>query len=541
MDLILFNGKIITMDPLHPFVQAVGVKDGKVFKVGENDEVLSLKDNKTLVVDLNGKLLVPGFNDSHMHLLSFGASLQKADLTGSRSINDIVEKTKEFISKNGIEPGQWVQGTGWNHDYFDEKRFPTRYDLDKISIEHPICLARACTHICIVNSKALEIIGVDKNTPQLEGGYFDIDESKEPTGAFREKALSLVYDKIPEPSAEDIKSMIIKAANLALEQGLTSIQSDDFEAVPGKDYKKVIQAYKELQESGSLPLRIYQQCLLPNIEKLDSFIDSGYMTGMGNEFYKIGPLKLLADGSLGARTACLCEPYSDDPSTKGIPVYSQEEMDTLVLRGHNSGMQLAIHCIGDRTSYMAFESIEKAQKLNPRTDARHSIVHCQITDEVLLDKYAKFDIVALIQPIFLNYDIHMAEKRIGRERLSTSYSFKGMLNRGVHVALGSDCPVEPFDVMPGIYCAVTRKDLNGYPEGGWMPEQKLTVHEALYAYTLGAAYASFEEDIKGSIIPGKLADMALLSEDIYSIQPERIKDVEILMTIVNGKIAYSKK
>lgn len=540
MSLILTNGKIVTMDPSNPRAEAVAVKNGQFVKVGSNEDVLPFKDENTKVIDLEGKMLVPGFIDSHMHLLYYGNSLQTVDLSGSKSIEEIIQRAKTFIANHPLQENQWVQGGGWNQDYFDIKRFPNRYDLDKISTEYPIAFTRACYHVVIVNSKALELTGITKGTSQVEGGHFDVDENGEPLGIFRENARYLIYDKIQEPDLDGVKNMIISGCKNALRQGITSIQTDDLEALPSKDFEKVLKAYTELSEDGQLPIRIYEQCLLPHIDRLQKFLDLGYRTGNGNAFFKIGPLKLLGDGSLGARTAYLCKPYADDPSTCGIPVFTQEELDELVTTAHNSGMQIAIHGIGDKIMYMAFESLEKAQRQNPRKDARHGIVHCQITDEILLDKFKELDAIAYIQPIFIGYDLHIVEDRIGKERTKTSYNWKGLFDRGVHVACGSDCPVEPFDVLPNIYAAVTRKDLSGYPENGWLPEQKLTVDQALYGFTLGAAYASFEENIKGSIEVGKLADMVVLSDDLYAIDPDKIKDVSVEMTFVGGHLAYRK-
>jgi predicted amidohydrolase YtcJ len=541
MDLILINGKIITMNASNPRAEAVAIKNGKFAKVGSNDTVLAFKSDNTEIIDLKEKMLVPGFNDSHMHLLNFGYSLQMVDLSGTKSIEEIIDRSKDFISKNNFEPGTWIKGKGWNQELFSEKRFPNRYDLDKISTEYPICFTRSCLHITVVNSKALELAGINKNTPQVEGGLFDVDEKGEPLGIFRENARQLIYDNIPDPSIEDIKNMILDASNLALSKGITSIQSDDFEALPGKNFENVIKAYKELNENGKLPIRIYEQCLLPHIDRLKTFLDMGYRTGQGNEFFKIGPLKLLGDGSLGARTAYMCKPYADDPSTSGIPVFTQEELNELIITAHDAGMQVAVHSIGDRMMYMAFEAIEKAMSKNPRNNARHGIIHCQITDENLLNKFKDLDIVAYIQPIFTSSDWQIVVERIGKERAKTTYNWKTMVDMGVHIACGSDCPVEPFDVLPGIYASVTRKDLNGNPENGWLPEQKLTVDEALYGFTLGGAYASFEDDIKGSIEECKLADMAVLSDDIYEINPDKIKDVTVEMTFVGGKLAYQKK
>lgn len=541
MSLILYNGKIRTMNAEKPLCEAVAVENGKIVKVGTNEEILELKKNDSEAIDLKGKVMVPGFNDSHMHLLSYGYSLQSINLVGTKSIEEIIDKVGKTISSRKIEKGKWVRGRGWNHDYFvDEKVFPTRYDLDKISIEHPIALTRTCGHVVVVNSKALEIAGITKDTAQVEGGKFDLDENGEPLGIFRENAQELIYRSIPEPTVEEIKKMLEEGMKNANACGITSIQTDDFEAIPGKNYQNIIRAYNELRNEGKMSTRIYEQCLLPSMERLIGFLNKGYKTGYGDEFFRIGPLKLLGDGSLGARTAALTKHYEDDPSTYGIAVYEQEELDEIVNTAHNHEMQIAIHCIGDRAMYMAFEALEKVLKKNPRENHRHGIVHCQITDEYLLDKFKELDILAYIQPIFLDYDWHITESRIGSDLTKTSYNWKTLIDKGVHVSCGSDCPVESFNVLNGIYEAVTRKDLKGEPKEGWLPEQKLTVEEAVYAYTMAGAYSSFEENIKGSIEEGKLADMVVLSQDIFEIPEDDIKNTEVEMTVFNGEIVYKK-
>ncbi|MCY6369182.1 amidohydrolase [Clostridium ganghwense] len=540
MDVILMNGKIITMDVTTPECEAVAFKGGRIVKVGNNEEILSLKSDNTEIIDLERNMVVPGFNDSHMHLLNYGYALQKIDLTYSNSIEDLIEKGKAFLDNKKIQKGKWILGRGWNQDDFNEKRFPTKYDLDKISTQYPICYTRTCGHAAIVNSKALEIAGITKETAQVEGGKFDLDINGEPLGIFRENALELIYSKIPTPTIEEIKDMILTAAKEAVKDGITSIQTDDFEAMPDKNFQKVIRAYKELKESGELPIRIYQQCLLPEIDKLKEFLKLGYKTGEGDEYFKFGPIKLLCDGSLGARTAYMTQPYADDETTCGIYYYSQEDLEEMVVTAHDRGMQIAVHCIGDKAMYMAIDSFEKALQKSYVKDHRHGIIHCQITDEILLDKFKKLNLIAYIQPIFLDYDLHIVEERVGKNRAKTTYNWKGMVDRGIHIACGSDCPVESFNIMKNIYSAVTRKDLNGYPKEGWLPEQRLTVYEALYGFTLGAAFASFEENIKGTITPRKLADMVVLSKNIFEINFNEIKDVEVLMTFIGGKLVYKK-
>ncbi|WP_165920220.1 amidohydrolase [Tissierella praeacuta] len=537
MDLILINGKIHTMDKERNIVEAIGINGDIIEKVGTNKEIMALKNNSTKIIDLEGKVVLPGFNDSHMHLLSYGYSLNRIELGGAKSIEEINCIIKNIIEEKDMEKGEWVNGRGWNQDYFiGEKRFPTRYDLDKISLEHPILIGRACGHIVVVNSKALELLNITKDTPQVDGGHFDLDENGEPLGIFRENALGLVYSKLPNPTVDDIKHMMVRAIEDLNKNGVTSVGTDDFDAFPDVDYEKIILAYQELKEENKLKVRVYEQFLIQDKDRLQGFIDKGYGSSWGDKFFKLGSLKLLVDGSLGARTAALTEDYSDDYNNKGITKLLQDELDIIVDLANQYNIQVAIHGIGDRAMYMALESIEKALDKNPRDNHRHGIVHCQITDEELLNKFAELKIIAYIQPIFLDYDWKIVRSRVGENRERTSYNWKTMLDKNITIACGSDSPVETFNVMKGIYEAVTRKDLDGNPQGGWLPEQKLTVDEAVYGYTMGGAYASFEENIKGSLEEGKLADMVVLSKDIFNMEEDSIKDVEVVATIFGGEL-----
>ena len=524
------------MDAAIPIAEAVAVKNGVTLRVGSNDAILSLKTPDTTLIDLKGRLMLPGFNDSHMHLLSYGYSLEKVNLGKASSVADIVSLGKEFLKEH--PQIKWLQGRGWNNEHWENKSFPTRYDLDLISKDIPVSYTRTCGHIIITNSKALEIMGLGKDTPQISGGHFDIDAEGQPLGIFREAARDYVYNAIPSLALSDIRRMLVNGASEVLKCGITSIQSDDFEAVPESEYKNVLQVYEELAQESKLPVRVYEQCLLPPVSRLKEFLSLGYTTGTGDAFFKIGPLKLLGDGSLGGRTAFLSKPYADEPSTSGIHVFSQEELDELIATAHNNRMTAAVHCIGDGQMRMTFESIEKAMLANPLPDMRHSIIHCQITDEELLKKFRDFNVIAHIQPIFINSDIPIVESRVGKELAKTSYNWKTMVELGVHYACGSDCPVEGFNVMDNIYCAVTRKDLSGFPEEGWFPAQRLSVEEAVYGFTLGGAYASHEEGIKGSITVGKLADFAVLDKDIFAIDEEEIKNAAVAMTVLNGKVVY---
>jgi len=541
MDTILVNGKVYTVDNKRSIKEAIAIKNGIIADIGTNEEILSLKNDNTEIIDLKGKLILPGFNDSHMHLVNLGYTLSKVSLYGVSSLDQIGKRIYEYIEENKLKKGTWIMGNGWNQDYFqDEKRFPTRYDLDKISTEYPIVITRICGHVIVANSLALKLLNITKDTPQVEGGYIDVDEYGEPLGIFREKAIYIVFNSLPSPSNEEIKRMIKKAVKELNKQGITSVGTDDFGALPNRDYKQILKAYFELKDNKELNVRVNEQCLLGTKDEFTSFLEEGYNTSWGDENFRIGPLKILLDGSLGARTAALTKPYNDQHDTIGILTMEEEELYDLVEFAHKNNTQLAIHAIGDRAIYVAMEGIERALKKYTRNNHRHGIVHCQITDEVLLNKFKELELIAYIQPIFLDYDWKIVRDRVGEELEKTSYNWKTLVNKRVNIACGSDAPVETFNVLYGIYEAVTRMDLNGNPKGGWLPEQKLTVEEAVYGYTMGGAYSTFEENIKGSIEKGKLADLVVLSRDIFEIPKEEIKDVEVEMTIFNGKIVYEK-
>lgn len=540
MDLILINGIIRTMDSERKIVEAVAISDGKISAAGSNDEILKLAEENTKIVDLDGKTALPGFNDSHVHLLNYGYSLTKVDCSGARSIDEIVERGEKFISEKGIKEGDWVLGRGWNDIMFMEQRELNRYDLDRISPDHPMSFTRICEHITVANSKALELCKVSSSTPQPLGGQFDIDENGEPTGIFREAARYLIYENIPDVDKEDIKSILKQVMKITSSLGITSVQTDDFDTFANRDYDMIIQAYRELAKEGELPVRVYQQCILPEPERLETFLGKGYKTGLGDSFYRIGPLKLLTDGSLGAGTAYLKEPYSDESDTKGISVFTQEELDHLVTTAHKGGMQILTHAIGDGAMEMCFRSFERALESMPNEDPRFGIVHLQITDEELLKSFKEQNVIAFAEPICVNNDLHMAESRVGHERIKNSYKYRTLLDNGVRMCISSDCPVDSLNPMDSLYVATTRKDYSGYPEGGWYSEEKLTMDQAVYCFTMGSAYASFEEKVKGSIEPGKLADIVVLSGDPFEAYEQEIRKIIPEMTIMNGAIRYEK-
>lgn len=534
---IFLNGNIYTMNKKSPKVEAMYIKDGIIQEVGTNEEISKFIDRTSSVIDLDNKTVFPGFIDSHLHFAMLGANLYECNLVGVDSIENLINRVKQFIAENDISPGKWVTGKGWNEDYFNVKKLPTRYDLDNISTEHNICLTRGCYHMCVVNSEALKNIEINEDNNKIENGIFDIDENGVPTGICRESAMKHVYDKLPVVTKENIKNYIELASKYVLSKGITSVQTDDF-MLPGINWQDVIDAYTEINNEGNLKIRVYEQCLLPTLEKLKNFVEKGYKTGFGDSHFKIGPLKLLVDGNLGTRTAYMSEPYSDDKTQSGIPQYTQSEIDDLVNYATKSGIQVATHVIGDKAAKMVINALDKLPEDLKSEDLRCNLIHCQVTDQIMIDNIKKLNIIANVQPIFLNYDIHMAESRLGHERILWSYNWKTLYNNNVRVALGSDSPVELPDTVYGIYCAVTRKDLNGCPKGGWYPNEKLSVEEAVRGFTMGSAYASFDENVKGSIEKGKLADFIVLSDDLFEIEPSEIKNVKVLKTYIDSKLVY---
>lgn len=539
--MLFINGKIYSLDKNNSVYEALAVKNKKIAGLGKTDYILKKYPNDENIIDLGGKMLMPGFNDSHMHLLSYGYSkLVKAELNNARSIEELIKIVSEFSIDKKKRLGKWIMGRGWNENKFKEKRILNRYDLDKISSEEPVFLNRFCGHhVIAVNSKALDVCGIDKNTKQVEGGHFDVDENGEPTGIFRENARNLILEKIPNPEVSQIKDMLVEGLKSASKNGITSIQTDDFEAFMNGEYdESIIEAYTQLRNEGKLTARIYHQSQIHKTDLLKEFLNLGYNTGWGDEYFKIGPLKLLTDGSLGGRTALLDEPYNDDNTTKGISVFTQEELDSLITTAHEADMQVAAHCIGSGAMNMFFKSLDKALAKKPTNNHRHGVVHAQITNDELFEKFRKYNAIAYIQPVFIDSDMDIIESRIGKEKVEKTYNWKRFIDMGIHSSGGSDAPVEEMDVISNIYHAVTRKNKNGLPKEGWIPSQRLSLTEALKLFTIEGAYASFEEDLKGTLEEGKLADLVVLSEDIHEIPENDIIKTKVEMTVMDGKIVY---
>jgi len=507
------------MNPKKLEVQAIAIQKDKIIAVGTNNEVKKLAHKITKIIDLKGKTVVPGLIDTHVHMLGFGASLNNLNLRNVTSIKELQQKLQEQAKKT--PKGKWIQGGRWDQEKFKEKRYPTRFDLDKVAPENLVFLRRVCGHTCVVNTKALQTAGITKKTKAPKGGKIDIDpKTGELTGILRENAMDLIEKAIPKPNDEEMEQLCLLACQKAVEEGLTTVHW-----IIGSPTE--IGTIQKLRANGKLPIRIY--FLIP-VEFMKHLIELGLQTGFGDNMIKIGSIKILTDGSLGSRTAALAEPYSDEPRTKGMPLYTQKELDKLFTEAHEANLQLAAHAIGDKAVDMTLIAIEKALAKNPNKKLRHRIEHASVLSEKLIDRIKKLNLIASVQPHFTISDFWTIN-RLGPKRARWAYPFKTLMHKGILAIGSSDCPVEPINPLLGIYAAVTRKENQA---------ERITVNEALRMYTINAACASFDENVKGSIEVGKLADLTVLSHDPEKVTAEEIRNIEVEMTIVDGKIVYTK-
>ena len=528
---VFYNGRFITLDPRVPTAEAMAVSGDRILAVGGLQEIKGLVNSKIEAIDLENQVVVPGFHDSHMHLLGWGLGMEDVDLTQATSIAELVALGQTLA--DNPPPQGWIKGRGWSDELFADRRLPTRQDLDRISTQLPVVFTRVCGHILVANSKALEVAGIDASTLDPPGGAIDRDPiTHAPTGILRENAMELIYRQIPSPRILDLKRAIRNACRQGAAFGLTTVQSNDLTGA--KSLKVQLQAYRELAQAGELPIRVILQAGMPTPEDLQEYIKLRQSSSDFGPYLKLGPLKLYVDGSLGARTAALTAPYADAPDTKGICLYTQDQLDELVLMGAEANLPIATHAIGDGAMDMVLNSYQRAKEEVPGWTARPRIIHCQITSPANLKRMSRLKVVADIQPLFVSTDLHFVEERVGKERAASSYAWKTMQDLGIHTAGGSDCPVESPNPLWGMYAAITRQDLTGYPEKGWRPEEGLSPLAALELFTTGSAYASQEEEIKGSLTPGKLADFVLLPADPTEVPPKELLDMPVIATYVGG-------
>jgi hypothetical protein len=508
----------------------------------ENEVITAINCDKEvsddcMLIDLKGKTVIPGFHDSHQHFLCYATDKEKINFFKARSLEDMFDLTKQYISEKNIEKGQWIQGGGWNENNFDTMKVPTREDLDKICPDNPAIFTRACCSTAVANTLALKTAGIFENPPLLSDGVIVVDENGIPTGMLEERARFIVYDSLPKYTKSSLKYFIGKYQDDLLSAGLTTVQTDDFKLWDA-EISDILDAYQELDIEGKLKVRFIEQLRLVNHKELDEYLLNKHKNNNETNHFRTGAFKLLLDGSLGGKTAALESGYEGDIHNKGILTYSEDEFYSLLEKAHINDMQLAMHAIGDRAMDMIMDCYEKLSINKPKADPRYRIIHCQITTDNILDRFVRNDVIADIQPLFITTDMEIAEKLLGKERLKSSYNWKTMINKGIHVSGSSDAPVESFEPMLAIYCAVNSKNLKGLPSSGWMPEQKLSIQEAVEMYTIGSAYTSFEEKTKGKLAVGYLADFIVLERNVFSIPEDQLKEVKIEETYIGGLIAF---
>lgn len=527
---VFLNGQIWTVDSLQPTAEAIAVSRGRIIAVGSEADIESLITPQTKRIDLKGRRVLPGFIDNHTHFMSGGFQLQNLDL---RDSEDEMQFAIRIRRRAEQYPGRWITGGDWDHDRWPGGNPPTRALIGQGTVNTPVFVSRYDGHMALANTYALRLAGITKDTQDPPGGAIVRDpRSGEPTGLLKDEAMSLVYRLIPDPSEAEM----LEAARLALAEarryGLTGIQ--DMSTATD------LQVWQLLKSRGELTTRFY--CRLP-ISETKHLIGAGIHVPFGDDWIKIGSLKAFADGSLGSSTALFFEPFTSDTTTHGLAsdIVLDGRFQSWATSADSAGLQISVHAIGDSANSLMLDLFEQITANNRRWDRRFRIEHAQHIDPKDLGRFRKLNVIASVQPYHAIDDGRWAEKRIGYDRCKEAYPFRSFLDHGVRLCFGSDWTVAPLNPLLGIYAAVTRRTLDGAHPGGWIPEQRITVEEAIRAYTLNNAYASFEENEKGSISVGKFADFVVLSEDILAITPERIESVKVDMTVLGGIIVHERR
>ena len=531
VDLVLVNGKVWTGDPGRPWAEAVAVRDGKIVMVGTAAEARRLSPSGTKLVDLGGSLVLPGFIDSHTHFLAGGFSLKSIQLRDAKDRQDFAGRIAAKARELG--PGRWILNGEWDHQQLNPVEMPRKDWIDAVTPDNPVCVSRLDGHMVLANSLALRLAGVTKDTPVPPGGEIDRDAATgELTGILKDTAADLVFAGIPEPSFAEKLEAAEASIRHAAENGVTSVD----EMADAASFE----VFEELARLGRLTTRVH--VYIP-ITEVGALARLKLKSPFGSPYLQIAGLKGFMDGSLGSATAYFFEPYTDDPKTFGLlhgQMFPEGVMETRILEADRAGLQLAIHAIGDRANSMLLDMYEKAVAANGPRDRRWRVEHAQHLRPADIIRFGKLGLVAAVQPYHVIDDGRWAEKKIGPERVKTTYAFESLRRAGAVLAFSSDWTVAPLSPILGIYAAVTRRTLDGKNPGGWVPEEKVPVEEAVRAYTVNGAWVQFAEAAKGSIERGKLADLVVLDRDIFTIPPEEIVRAKVRMTIFDGRIIYGK-
>ncbi len=532
-DAVFINGKVWTVDPTKPEAQGIAVWRNRIIAVGSDSEVKQLVGPKTKIIDLKGHRVVPGFYDSHAHFLSGGESLARVDLKDAKDETEFGRRLVEFDQKT--PRGRWLIGGQWDHDRTFEGKLPSAAIVDKYVKDRPVFIRRYDGHMALANTAALKMAGVSADTKEVPGGVVDrLADGKTPSGLLRDNAMSLVAGLIPEPDEGEILEAVLAAQKHAAEIGMTSLQ--DMDGNGAETRRRLLRVLQRLAKEGKLTCRIDLRWPLGQYKELASV---GVTADFGNDFVRIGGVKGFIDGSLGSSTAKMFEPYLSDAKSTGVFVTEPSVMRSLVRSADAAGLNVCVHAIGDRANATMLDIFEEVAKQNGQRDRRFRIEHVQHLRPADYPRFKELGVIASMQPYHAIDDGRWAEGRIGAKRCSSSYAFRSLLDAGARLAFGSDWPVAPLDPLPGIDAAVNRRTIDGKNPNGWFPEQRISVAEAIEAYTMGSAYAAFQENDRGSISVGKLADFAVLSRDILDPnERDKIDSTRVVMTVVGGKVVF---
>jgi predicted amidohydrolase YtcJ len=530
-DTIIVNATVHTMDQARPSAEAIAILGNRIVAVGSTTEIRKLAGPTTRTIDAQKRLVLPGFNDAHTHFLSGGFQLASVDLRDADTPQEFASRIRAFASKS--PKGQWITGGDWDHERWPDAKLPTKDLIDNFTADTPVFVSRLDGHMALANSVTLKLAGVTRETPDPPGGAIVRDKNGEPTGVLKDAAMGYVWKVKPPATFEEKLTAARAATEHAAKLGVTSIQ----DVSAGAD----VGVYQTLLDRGELKTRIYAVSPLPAWERL---AQTGVRAHFGSEMLRVGGLKGFSDGSLGSTTALFYDPYLDEPATSGLPgdeMFPEGAMLKRVLEADRAGLQIMIHAIGDRANDLILGMFEQAERENGPRDRRFRIEHAQHLRQQDIPRFARARVIASMQPYHAIDDGRWAEKRIGKERAKTTYAFRSLLDAGATLAFGTDWTVAPLDPMLTIYAAVTRRTLDGKNPNGWVPEQKISVEETVRAYTTGSAYAEFQEKVKGSITTGKLADLVILSRDIFRIDPAEIDKVKVELTMVDGRVVYERR
>ncbi|MCH7619760.1 MAG: amidohydrolase [Candidatus Marinimicrobia bacterium] len=529
-DKLFVNAIIYTLNSANDTAGALAVRDGKILFIGSLDDAYEHTGDNTETIDLNGYTLIPGLTDAHAHVEGTGKFLQTLSFLGTGSAEEIAEIVRKAALRT--PKGEWIEGRGWDQNDWEIKKFPASDLLDEAAPENPVVFSRVDGHAYWVNQTVLDLAGINSDTPDPDGGRIvRRPGSNEPSGILIDNAQTLVDDVKPKPTKELKKRRIIHALSHALKLGITTLHD------PGSDSDN-IDIYMELGAEGRLNPRIY--AMLDDDDELkEKYFDIGPQIGLFDNHLNIRTLKLYADGALGSRGALLLEPYTDDPGNSGLRLTPEAELRSSFRKGIDHGFQLSVHAIGDAGNRLVLDLIEEMSLTELKSDHRTRIEHAQTISLDDIPRFKELGVIPSMQPTHCTSDMYWAEDRLGPGRIKGAYAWRKLVETGVVIPGGSDSPVESLSPLWGIYAAVTRQDHDSYPEGGWYPEERMTIEEAVRMYTSWAAYASFEEKLKGSLEAGKLADFTLLSKDIFKEEPAALLQTKVLMTVVGGEILYN--